>query len=701
MVGTQKQRPIIPPLRRLANYCRRKSPWILHLGAGGCLPPEEEVIVGNNIVNIGEFIDSFGKETLIQSEVDIESMVVEGETVSFGNFMPQEKKIYAIHRLKSPEKLIEIKTSTGIPITLTPDHKVMVDRAEGPEWINAKNLKKTDFLFCPRKINVKSEIPDLMDMLPHHLVANIDEKTLNLIKNRIIEKHGGYKEASSDLGIPVVRFSHKKRMFNLGELKIIAEDAGKDWNSVKTKIRKLTTKGFEFVPDIKINEDLMYVLGLIASDGHVTLCKSDSKRRGSYKIVFSNKEERIMQSFASKVKKILSGKKINNGVSNNSGIPISYFYSNIFAFIIKYFGIGKIGGGDFKRIFGLPENYISSFLAGYFDGDGHISFLKRGRYEVGITTSDFLTAKRIFILFKRLGIATKIIKSRNKSTFGTKNMYRIGIVSRIDLERFLKKVPMKHPKKVKRKIADMSTLSYSSLSCNSELMNVRKSLNVNQSEVYEGSVMSGMENGKRLKHLTASRIFDSLKDISPKKNIFEAAENILNDDYYLDRISEINYKDSRSHLVYNISVKDTESYIPGGMFVVKNCNGCSIEILASLTPKYDLERFGILSKGSPRHADILVVEGIVTKKMKDRLLTIYHQIPDPKYVMAVGACAISGGVFYDSYNFAGPLDKVIPVDVYVPGCPPKPEAIISGVTKILKKMEGEDGSGKSPKKPGR
>lgn len=86
------------------------------------------------------------------------------------------------------------------------------------------------------------------------------------------------------------------------------------------------------------------------------------------------------------------------------------------------------------------------------------------------------------------------------------------------------------------------------------------------------------------------------------------------------------------------------------------CNGCSIEILAALTPKYDVERFGIVAKGSPRHADILVVEGPVNVKMKKRLLTIYHQMPDPKYVIAFGTCPISKGVFYDCYNVVGPLD---------------------------------------------
>ncbi|NIO22530.1 MAG: NADH-quinone oxidoreductase subunit B [Candidatus Aenigmarchaeota archaeon] len=116
------------------------------------------------------------------------------------------------------------------------------------------------------------------------------------------------------------------------------------------------------------------------------------------------------------------------------------------------------------------------------------------------------------------------------------------------------------------------------------------------------------------------------------------------------------------------------------------CNGCAIEILASLTPKYDLERFGILDKGSPRHADILIIEGPINVKMRDRIKTIYEQMGEPKYVIAFGTCPISKGVFYDCYNVVGPLEKIIPVDAYVPGCPPKPEALIDGVVKVLKKM---------------
>jgi len=114
------------------------------------------------------------------------------------------------------------------------------------------------------------------------------------------------------------------------------------------------------------------------------------------------------------------------------------------------------------------------------------------------------------------------------------------------------------------------------------------------------------------------------------------------------------------------------------------CNGCDIEIVAALTPKYDAERFGVLQKGTPRHADVLLVTGVVTQQVKDRLRRIYDLMAAPKFVMAFGSCAIDGDIFHDGYGFAGPLDEVIPVSIYVPGCPPRPEALIDGLVKLLK-----------------
>jgi membrane-bound hydrogenase subunit mbhJ len=117
-----------------------------------------------------------------------------------------------------------------------------------------------------------------------------------------------------------------------------------------------------------------------------------------------------------------------------------------------------------------------------------------------------------------------------------------------------------------------------------------------------------------------------------------------------------------------------------------SCNNCDIEIIAALTPRFDVERFGIVLQGSPRHADILLVTGILNRQTLERAKRVYAQTPDPKLVVAVGTCACTGGIFRGSYNFAGPLDRVIPVDVYIAGCPPRPQAIIDGIVKALEKL---------------
>ena len=118
-----------------------------------------------------------------------------------------------------------------------------------------------------------------------------------------------------------------------------------------------------------------------------------------------------------------------------------------------------------------------------------------------------------------------------------------------------------------------------------------------------------------------------------------------------------------------------------------SCNGCDIEVLACLTPLYDVERFGIINTGNPKHADIFVVTGSVNEQNREVIRNIYEQMPQPKVVAALGICACSGGIFRECYNVMGGMDKVIPVDVYVPGCPVRPEQIIDCVVKALGVLE--------------
>ena len=118
-----------------------------------------------------------------------------------------------------------------------------------------------------------------------------------------------------------------------------------------------------------------------------------------------------------------------------------------------------------------------------------------------------------------------------------------------------------------------------------------------------------------------------------------------------------------------------------------SCNGCDIEVLDCLMPTYDAERLGIVNTGNPKHADIFLVTGSVNEQNIDVVKNIYNQMPNPKVVVAIGICALSGGVFRECYNILGGVDKVIPVDVYVPGCAAKPEAIFDGIVKAIEILE--------------
>lgn len=197
----------------------------------------------------------------------------------------------------------------------------------------------------------------------------------------------------------------------------------------------------------------------------------------------------------------------------------------------------------------------------------------------------------------------------------------------------------------------------------------------------------------RLSMLQSRRIVELFEEtVIPEEKKKEAIEQ-----YGLGKINRVEGRDGTNFIIQWIRRRSLVRYLVNwgrlsSLFPVHLTTACcSVEFAGSVSSRYDPERFGFLNAvGSLRQSDVIVVEGTVTTKMAQRVRMIYDQMPDPKWVIAMGACAISGGLYAkDSYNVIQGVDDIVPVDVYIPGCPPRPEAFIQGLLLLRDKILGE------------
>lgn len=642
----------------------KRSPWIYHLDCGSCLPPEEEIILGNGeIIKIGDLVNSKKKRS---------------EVLSFSDFSPKLGKISNKFKIKSPKKLVEISISSGISVKLTKDHKVLIDSKNGPEWKEAKDIKVGDYVYCPSKIDIKGVEISIFDCLPNNLSVRLNNNLKKAIKRKLIEKYGNLKNSSKKLGINYQRLSASSKYLKVKEIRKIFKDTGLDF---RNKIKEFACAGGKYVLSCaKIDTKIMYLLGLISSDGYIHIAKRGKGK--TYAVTFDNSEISLIEKFANIYKKIFPNRKFN--IRKQGSIYRFRTYNIILAHIANFFGIKGIRKrNDFKKIFQLSEELIASFLAGYFDGDGCVIISKDNdrnlpKIFISFATKEEIVAKRIYLLLKRIGVVSKITRTMN---------VRIG--DRDNIIKFAKLVKSQHPRRKKllrKSIKELlprngiSSLTKAPLICGKLLKELRSKLKIYQKNLgVDLSLVSKIEN---LSFRTSKQ---TIKKIFKKLNALDEVKKFVSDDFYLDKVVNIKEIDAKDSWVYNIEVEKFHCFIPSGAFVVKNCNGCTMEILAALSPLFDFERWGCLKKGSPRHADIILVTGVLTKRARDAFLRVVSQIPEKKYVIAIGSCPLSGVVFRGGRSIEGNIGKKIKIDYFVPGCPPRPSAIIKAIKEVLKR----------------
>ncbi len=179
-----------------------------------------------------------------------------------------------------------------------------------------------------------------------------------------------------------------------------------------------------------------------------------------------------------------------------------------------------------------------------------------------------------------------------------------------------------------------------------------------------------------------------------RRNLVVTAEYAINQEgiqYQLRRLNDGHWPDGAAETLAR-KVRDRIHRVLGRSLAIRevdagSCNGCEVEITALNNPVYDVERLGIHFVASPRHADMLLVTGPVTRNMELALVKAYRATPDPKVVVAVGACGISGGIFGRNYATLGGVDEVVPVGVFIPGCPPRPHALLYGILLAVGQIE--------------
>ncbi len=522
-----------------------------------CLPPDEEIMLEDGrITRIGNFIDKI-IETEGSQRIIPNNKILGWSGSNFRNFM-----ITKAHKIRYSGDLIHINTISGCSSKLTPDHEVLVDDCEGFAWKKACELCPGDEVLVPIKIQVNTNEPFIIDMMPHDVNLILSPELRTKTNQALIKEFGSLKRAANALGLKYWQLKEQDRSISLSDLKKIYSIDALDFEEDKSRITDFVSQGSTKISlkTSKVDEEMMYMLGLLASDGNI------SNRK--YCLRVFNKENALLDAFCKSYQHTFKEYPKTNP-------PWLTLNNNILYNLSSELDIK----GNLNKLVGLPNEMVTAFLRGVFDGDGSCTIHKNKHgsedVRVSITTVKKVFSNRLKLLLQRLGISSKQINRHGR--------FDIEITDNENILKFINNVSTNHPKKLKRlntakKILSIrqtrgKTFNMAPKRCGILLKRICKKYNIkikdidrNLHNIATGRIRCTKERVKRYLDTIASISDDARLD-----KLFLELEHLSNGRFFLDRVSSIERTKNESKYVYDISVDTAQSFVPVNSFVISNC----------------------------------------------------------------------------------------------------------------------------------
>ena len=499
-------------------------------------------------------------------------------TVSMNGLKLEKSKITRVHRLLAPKTLVKITIESGISVKVTPDHEVLISTANGPMWVSACSLKVNDFVFSPKKIPVEGFSPYTVDLLDDEICI-VDQKIREMCIKGIMDKFGSIREMNRRLGIDRKPFHSRSKI----GIKIKYVKSFCDWNETKELISAIKTEKGRIIRlyDKRVTPELMYLLGLIASDGCLIW---DKRCVRPTRIKFHNSNKKLIDNFIEVYNKIFPSIPVRVKPFKDNILEVD-IHNTVLAHTAYSLGIRSPEKRmDLNGVFTLPEELIKSFLKGYFDGDGMAYIKKMDKRTctfIEFCSGFQLIAKRLYQLLKRVGMRSKIFRRKYCGSFKSKEgyAYSIRLIDSLNKLRFIEEIGSNHPEKkrclqlIKEHFekSNAINLEHVPLHANQSLESILTKNNLKRSRLKLGGNLERVLNSKKpmTKHLLG-RVIEGLSKYV-KKDEMEPLLSILHSDFYVERVKSVEEIRPEEDCVYDITVENTHNFIPECAIVISNC----------------------------------------------------------------------------------------------------------------------------------